>query len=468
MKRMVYKSIVALTGILAVWSLPQAAKAQLTAHVPRPIAGGRMPALSPDGKQLAFVYRGDIWLVSSSGGRAMPLTQHVETDAYPVFSPDGKWIAFSSKRNGNWDAFAIPFEGGAARQLTWHSGSEIPFGWSPDGKHLLFSSKRDKPNYAVYALDVNTLRSSELCEDYAQMSYPNYSPDGQMVVYGRNGFHWTRPRYRGSAAAQIWLLDMSSSSRTRRPLTSDGFQHLWTRFMPDGKHLLTVTVGEPTPSVSTMNETIGKIVDNPKRTPNLWVYDLEGNGKQLTTFTSGAVRCPTIASKAGDMAFEYGSDLWLLKDGRKTPQKISIFVATDEKQTTQRREKVTSGVNEAEWAPDGKSIAFGLRGDIWTVAVEKPKGVAGRSAEFARRLTEWVGDDSDFMWSRDGKKLYFTSDREFNTRLYEMDSGDVEGETVVAAGPGCDRDPAFARREATGLLGVRTGGRVTYFDTGNG
>src|SRR5205085_631479 len=90
-------------------------------------------------------------------------------------------------------------------------------------------------------------------------------------------------------------------------------------------------------------------------------------------------------------------------------------------QTTRRREKLTTGVMEAEPSPDGKTFAFGIRGDIWTVPIEKPKGVEGRNAELARRLTDWVGDDSDFSWSKDGKKLYFTSDRDFSTRLYELD-----------------------------------------------
>ena len=396
------------------------ARAQLTLPNQKPIVGARMPALSPDGKRLAFVYRGDIWITASAGGRATPLTQHLETDAYPVFSPDGKWLAFSSRRNGNWDIYAVPSEGGAARQLTFHSGSEIAHGWSPDGKYLLFSGRRDTPNYAIYSLDVNTLHSKVLCEDYAKLDYATFSPDGETIAYGRYGFHWTRPRYSGSAAAQIHLLDVSSQNH-RRALTETTFQHLWPRFMPDGKRVVTVTVGEATPNSGTLEHPVEPLEDNAKRTPNLWLIDLEGKRKQITTFTGGAVRCPSVAAKSGDIAFEYGPDLWLLKDGKGKPQKLSLLVASDEKQTTRRREKLTSGVSEAEPSPDGKTFAFGLRGDIWTIGVDKPKGIAAKNAEFARRLTDWVGDDSDFSWSPDGKKLYFTSDREFNTRLYELD-----------------------------------------------
>jgi Tol biopolymer transport system component len=416
MKRIGAKLLPGLTGLAMAFSTAQA---QLTRPEPRPIVGARMPALSPDGAQLAFVYRGDIWLAPSKGGRATPLTQHIETDAYPQFSPDGQWVAFASKRTGNWDIFAVPVEGGAARQLTWQSGSDLPHGWSPDGRTILFSGKRDTPNHTLYALDVATLRSRVLCEDYAQLNFPNYSPEGKKLVYGRYGFHWTRPRYQGSAAQQIWVLDVAS--RTRRPLTTNESQHLWTRFLPDGKRVVTVTVGEPTPSSSPMNENIPPVLDSPERTPNLWVFDLDGHGRQLTAFIGGSVRCPAVAAKAGDVAFEYGADLWLLKDARGEPQRIELVVAADEKQTTRRREKLSSGVTEAEPSPDGKTFAFGLRGDIWTIAVDKPKGVAGRNADLAKRLTEWVGDDSDFSWSPDGRKLYFTSDREFTSRLHELD-----------------------------------------------
>lgn len=393
--------------------------AQLEPPPPKPVRGARQPALSPDGKRLAFVYRGDIWIAPAKGGRAWPLTQHVETDAYPVFSPDGRWVAFASRRTGNWDIFVVPSEGGEPRQLTWHSGSDIPTSWSPDGKRLLFAGRRDSPNYAVFALEVGSLRTELVCEDYAPLSYPAFAPDGSKVAYSRYGFHWTRPRYTGSAAAQIWLFDLASG--VRRPLTSNEHQHLWVQFLPDGQRLLTVTCTDPTPSARPLGGAIPPLVDTPQRTPNLWVLDLQGRARQLTSFTGGAVRWPTVAAKSGDIVFEYEGDLYALGPRGRKPRKLEFVVGADDKQTTRRREKLTRDVTEAEPSPDGKTYAFGLRGDIWTVPVDKPKGVAGRNADLARRLTDWVGADDDFCWSKDGKKLYFTSDRALNRRLYELD-----------------------------------------------
>jgi len=394
-------------------------EAQLPPPATEPIIGARMPALSPDGKRLAFVYRGDIWAASSDGGRAVPITSHVEMDAYPQFSPDGRWVAFATRRNGGWDTFVVPAEGGPVRQLTWHSGSELPFGWSPDGKQILFAGKRESPNFGIYALNVTTLQSDRLCEDYAQLWYPNYSPDGKTIVYGRYGFPWWRPRYTGAAAQQVWLLNTTDNSR--RALTQDDRQHLWSRFLPDGRRIVTVTVGEPTPSASPLDEPIPKMSDNPMRTPNLWVFDLQGKATQLTTFIGGGVRSPSVAAKSGDIAFEQGVDVWLLRGGKGAPAKISLHVGADEKQTARRRERITTGVTEAELSPDGKTFAFGLRGEIWTIPTDKPKGTAARNAEFAKRLTDWAGDDSDFSWSHDSKKLYFTSDRDGNSRVYELD-----------------------------------------------
>jgi Tol biopolymer transport system component/C-terminal processing protease CtpA/Prc len=387
---------------------------------PPPIRGARMPALSSDGKRIAFVYRGDIWIAPAKGGRAEPVTRHVDYDAYPFFSPDGKWLAFGSRRSGNWDIFVVPSAGGAPRQITYHATADIPSGWSPDGKSVLFAAKRDTTDWTLYAVDVQTLKLRKLAEDYATMAGGNWSADGEWIAYGRFGFPWWRPRYQGSAAAQVWLLHPADGQR--RALTTNEFQHLWTRFLPSGRQLVTVTVSEATPSTTNVDLTIPKIEDSAKRTPNLWQLDLNGDRRQLTRLVGrGGVRYPSVAAQSGDIAFEFDAKLWLLKGGEGEPVELSFTAPADDKQNLRRKEKLTQGVSEAEPSPDGKHFAFGLRGDIWTVAIDRPKGVAGRGADIARRLTDWAGEDSDFAWSNDGKKLYFTSDREGPMRLCELD-----------------------------------------------
>ena len=404
---------------IAVAALAACSIAQLPAPVPKPVIAPRMPSLSPDGAQVAFVYKGDVWIAPSSGGRATVLTRNIEMDAYPQFSPDGKWVAFASMRTGNWDIFVIPAEGGAPTRLTWCSSSDTAYGWSPDGKRVIFAAGRETGENELLTLDVKTLKVKKLTQDYESINYPSFSPDGKSVVFGRRGFHWSRPRYNGSAAMQIVVMDAATGKRNE--VTDDGKQHLWTRFLPDGKTLVTVTYKDVTPSSHKLGEDPGRFTDSADRTPNLWFYGLNGRGRRVTDFVGGSVRCPNVASKSGDVVFEYGTDIYLLKNGEKEPKKIALTASEDESQTQVKRETLTSGVTEAEPSPDGKTFAFGIRGDIFTVAVEKPKGVAAKPAEIARKLTDWVGDDSDFLWSEDGKKLYYRSDREYVSRIFEVE-----------------------------------------------
>ena len=79
--------------------------------------------------KVAFSYLGDIWTANEDGSNLQRLTVHKARDVYPRFSPDGKWIAFSSNRFGNYDVFVIPAEGGSPRQLTFHSAGDTVVGW---------------------------------------------------------------------------------------------------------------------------------------------------------------------------------------------------------------------------------------------------------------------------------------------------------------------------------------------------
>src|SRR5437773_4949485 len=105
-----------------------------------PIRFARTPDSSPDGEKIAFSYLGDVWTVDRIGGIARPVTLHEAHDFDPVFSPDGRWLAFSSNRHGSYDVFVVPVRGGKPRRLTFDSASDIVTGWSPDGKPILVAS----------------------------------------------------------------------------------------------------------------------------------------------------------------------------------------------------------------------------------------------------------------------------------------------------------------------------------------
>src|SRR5205809_5671074 len=107
-----------------------------------PIRFARTPDISPDGQQVAFSYLGDIWTVETIGGVARPVTMHEAHDVYPAFSPDGRWIAFSSNRHGSYDVFVVSARGGKPRRLTFDSAADFVLGWSPDGKYVHYQSTR--------------------------------------------------------------------------------------------------------------------------------------------------------------------------------------------------------------------------------------------------------------------------------------------------------------------------------------
>jgi tricorn protease len=364
------------------------------------------------------VWRGDIWVGDVKGGRAYPVTSHVEMDAFPVFSPDGRYLAFSSLRNGNWDIYVVPSSGGESRQMTFASVNEVVNDWSPDSKSLLYSAQYDIPFSTLYALDVATLKFKKLTQDYKSISNAGFGPDGQAHRVPALWLSRRAPTLHGQRRGPV--VDARCPNGRARRLAENDRQKLWPRFLPDGKTVVAVTVGEPTPNAQWLDKPLPRVVDSPARTPNLWSFPADGKGNPRQLTNSSAVRCagPTVARQTGEIVFEHEHDLYRLaaNNAAAKPEKLVLLAGTEDKTNNVSREVLTDGVNEAKISPDGKTFAFGLRGDIWTIPVEKEKN--RRNAEDAVRQTDWAGFDRDFTWSNDNKTLFFVSDRQNNDRIY--------------------------------------------------
>ena len=126
---------------------------------------------------IAFSYAGDIWIVNRSGGEARRLTTDPAEEDFPLFSPDGKNLAFSRTTGGDYDIFVMPASGGEARRLTYYPKLDVARGWSADGKNILFVSYRhEEGTYRLYTMAVDGVFPTMLRLPEAHNG--SLSPDG--------------------------------------------------------------------------------------------------------------------------------------------------------------------------------------------------------------------------------------------------------------------------------------------------
>ncbi len=361
----------------------------------------RYPAPSPDGKQIAFSWQGDLWLVSSAGGEAKRLTVHEGYDFAPVWSPDGTKIAFTSDRYGNDDVFVLNLRDGTIQRLTYWSGRDRALGWTPDGKAVLFDSTRDwEPYGAEPCVYVAPLSGGTPYRLHNATGTPAaLSPEGERVAFVRRDSSWWRKGYRGSATGDIWLHDLKADRFTRltQTDTSDTFP-MWS---PDGKTLYFLSERDGT--------------------YNLWAMDVASKAvKQLTRYKGDGVRFPQVARNGSLIAYEQGMDICALAPASGEIRILNITApAADVRKPQGFWQQVRSGdVSEFAIAPNGKEVAFVVRGEVFVTRY--PEGGS------ARRLTETVEPESDLAWSPDSKTLVFASERGGTTSLYLVTSDDPE------------------------------------------
>lgn len=362
----------------------------------------RFPAINNDGSKITFSYQGDIWTVPSSGGRATRLTINESYESNPQFSPDGKQIAFSGARYGNNDIFVMPVDGGSPKRLTFHSAADNISSWTKDG-NILFSTSRDfnqieRPQ-EIYSISSKGGTESRIMEVVG--FEPVMSPDRKFIAFVRgdiNPIH--RKDYRGPSARTVWLYDIKNKNYIQMP----GFET--NNINPQWGDSRTIYF---------LSSVSGEY--------NLYKIKIGDDGKaaskpdQLTNFKDYSIRCFGISSDGNTIVFEKDKNIYLMKTTGGSPQKIEIQISADDRFDPVEFKTFTNNASDYSVSPNGKLIAFVVRGEVFVKEADKDKS---RSVN----LSNSPYRDLDVTWLSD-TTLIFASDRlNNNFELYLAKSSD--------------------------------------------
>lgn len=357
----------------------------------------RYCAISPDGSSIAFTYKGDIYTVPATGGKATQITTNPAHDTKPVWSPDGKKIAFASDRMGSMDVYEVSREGGIPKRLTTHSGNETPIAYKNAG-HILFQANimpaaedaQFPSGQFQQVYEVSTTGGRPILFSSMPMEDISVSSTGNALLYhDKKGYEdpW-RKHHTSSITRDIWLCSLDGDRAYRKLTTFNG--------------------EDRTPVWASDNKSFYYLSEE-KGSFNVFKRDINGNSsKQITNHTKHPVRFLTAAAN-GTLCYGYDGEIYTVKEGT-APQKVQISIITDKNDKDLIRQIKRSGATEIALSPDAKEIAFVLRGDVYVTSVEY---------KTTKQITNTPQQERDINFSPDGRNIVYASERNGLWQIYQ-------------------------------------------------
>ena len=350
----------------------------------------RHPAISPNGKTIAFSYQGDIFTVPSNGGTAKQITSNAAFDSYPVWSPDGNHIAFASNREGSIDVWVMDANGGIPKRVTTNSGSEYPLRWKdnstimfkasimPTAKSIIFAGSYPQ----VYTVGMDGGRP-KLFSDIT-MDALDINASGDVLYIDRKGYEdeW-RKHHRSPITRDVWL---KSGDSFRKLTTFDGEDRdpVWSA---DGK------------SFYYLSEQSGTL--------NIYHRTLDGKETQITNHEKNPVRFLSAATD-GTLCYGYDGEIYTVRKGGQ-PQKTAIRIAADTEGKELIRQIRNSGAYNIKLSPNGKEIGFVMHGDVYVTSIEY---------RTTKQITNTPEQERYIDFSPDGRTIIYDSERNGVWQIY--------------------------------------------------
>src|SRR5262245_27479799 len=342
--------------------------------------------------RVVFTYLADIWTADEDGRNVKRITVNKARDVYPRFSPDGKWIAFSSDRNGNMDVFIVPSEGGSPKQLTFHSADDAVLGWTPDSKSVLFASNRgDDFMPKLYTVSVDAAIEKDAGPDMGVSGC--YSPDGTRLAINRKGQVYWRKYYHGAYQTDVTVMDIAAKKFT--DVTDYDGEDSWPMWSRDG-------------NIYFVSDREGNGLTNIWRVP-----EAGGKAERITSFKTGDVRFPAISADGKVIVFEHDFGLWKLDVASRRTSPIKLDIAADTQENLVEVRDFASQVDDYDLAPNARRIVLSIHGEIFTAPTDEGD---------MRQITDSPARDKEPMYSPDGKWIAFISDQSRREELYIISS----------------------------------------------
>ncbi len=379
------------------------------------------PGISPDGSMIAFASGGDIWEVPSRGGDARLLVSHPATESRPMYSPDGKRLAFTSTRTGNGDVYVLTLASGELNRLTFDDANELVNGWSADGKFVYFSSGSHDLGSMTDVYRVSAAGGTPMpfaADRYATEYFAAPAPDGDAVAITARGFagsQWWRNGHSHLDESEIWVVRNSRYEQ----VTKGGAKDAWPLWSPDAKTLF--------------------FMSDRSGAQNIWAAparpDQGAAPHAVTTFKDGRVLWPTITRDGKTIAFERNFGIWTADTATNQTHEVPIALRGAPAGAAVDHRTFTDQIQELALSPDGKKVAFTVHGEVFSASA--------KDGGDAIRLTNTPADEFGIVWSPDSRRLVYASDRDGTDHLYLYDFGSSR-ETRLTNGAMRDHAPLFS------------------------